>query len=402
MALVNESDSDASSNSGSSSISTRDTAPAFPKFSFLPPELRAQIWRAAIPTPGVNFFNAHSFPGDHAFANRSDSPPWLYLDMRRLDVEDTDSDVAAYDPSAWQARCAVRQVCCEARDACAIPNEKRASVTLTRPRRGLFIRAGDTKLRRLTPPLRNSPRSTDTNVGRNVPLAAGEVEEPKVTRTIQVHADDILCLSIENCSFNMPFEESHQEQPMEIGASEATLMSDEELEYVMGWSYDPQLTPLPVGVSRNQYCIELARGDSQALHVVSQVVPGMLGEVVDEDDTFNDDGYTAGGTDATNALDHGPKGRQIPTRKGELIMISALPQEIGSRSLVELTPSPEIYQDRFGDAYVPLPFTGPTNASGCPSYRLTKVWPEKNDARLRYVQSAQLKSPKGLFQPELS
>ena len=397
MAVVNKSDNDASSTSGSSSISTGDNAPAFPQFSSLPPELRVQIWRAAIPTPGVNFFNAHSFPGDHPFANRSDSPPWLYLDMRRLDVEDTDSDVASYDPSAWQARCAVRQACCEARDACAIPDEKRASVTLTRPCRGLFIRAGDTKLRRLTPPLRNSHRFDDINVGRNMALAAVEAEEPKVARTIQIHADDILCLSIENCSFNMPFEESHQEQLIVAAESRAALAWDEETQYIMGWSYDPQLTPLPVGVSRNRYCIELARGDSQALHVVSQVVPGMLGEVVDEDDTFNDDNYTEGGSDATNAPDPGPKGRQAPTRKGELVMISALPQEIGSRSLAELTPSPEIYYDRFGDAYVPLPFAGPTNASDCPSYRLTKVWPEKNDARLRYVQSAQLKSPKGLF-----
>ena len=394
---------DAGSTSGDST-STSDAAPTFPQFSLLPPELRAQIWRAAVPTPGVNFFNAHSFPRDHAGANRSTSPPWLYLDVRRLDVDDADDDAAAYDPSAWQARYSVRQACREARDVCAVPDEKRASVTLTRPQRGLFIRAGDEKLRRLTPLTSTTPPS---DAGLNGDAAA---VEPKVMRTIQVHADDVLCLSLENCSFSMPCEESLQDQNTAAAAAHGTALAPagNREDYDLGWSYDPQLTPLPVGVPRNRYCVELARGGAEALQVVSAVVPGMLHEIIDDgEDEEEDDGDAsdvdqARSEDAT--ADHAepesdiePEEHLPPERKGGLIMLDVHVQEIGSRSLTELTPCPEVYYDRFGDAYVPLPFanaSGTREPFGCPRYRLTKVWPEINDVRVRYIRSAQLRSPK--------
>ena len=393
-----------SSSSSSSSASTSDAAPAFPQFSSLPPELRAQIWRAAVPTPGINFFNTHSFPGDHPGANRSTSPPWLYLDVRRLDVADADADAAAYDPSAWQARYAVRQACREARDVCALPDEKRAAVTLTRPRRGLFVRAGDDQLRRLTP-LNSSTSPADGGVDGDA--AAAVAVEPKVTRTIQVHADDVLCLSLENCSFSMPCEENFQDQtPLGAALSSARDRDDHDL----GWSYDPQLTPLPAGVPRNRYCVELARGGVDALQVISEVVPGMLHEVLDDSDDDDNDGGddNAGDVDQARSenttADHpdpasgsAPSGRLPPGREGGLIMLDAHVQEIGSRSLAELTPCLEVYYDRFGDAYVPLPFAnaaGLRGPFGCPRFRLAKVWPERSNVRVRYLESAQLRSPK--------
>ncbi|KAH8163138.1 hypothetical protein CIB48_g5118 [Xylaria polymorpha] len=194
----NKEDTD-SSTSSSSSVSSTSEQFQFPLFTSLPPELRHHIWRLAVPSPGINFFNVHCFPNDHAGCNRSTSPPWAYLDLRRLSIEDSDAAVWEYDPSAWQARLAVRQTCREARDICSIPASKSAVLTLTRPRRGLFVRAGDGQLR-------NTPLRYDENENENKNKT--EESEPVVRRTIEVHIDDILSLSVENCSFNLPHEET--------------------------------------------------------------------------------------------------------------------------------------------------------------------------------------------------
>ena len=255
----------ASSSEGEGGEGEKEPAPpSFRPFTSLPPELRAQIWRtaAAISCPGINFFNVHAFPGDHPGVNRSDSPPWLYLDVRRLAIEDSDEKAARYDPSVWQARAAVRQTCREARDVCAIPAEKRATVVLTRPRRGLFVRAGDEQLRWRTPAAnpdvgggagQGGANANDRSGGSDDDNAiAGSIRYgPKVTRKIEVHVDDILCLALENCSFNMPYEEdSDTGMPPEFmpqSPSDTVAASPATPFYYIGWSYDPQLTPLPGG-----------------------------------------------------------------------------------------------------------------------------------------------------------
>ncbi|RYP03975.1 hypothetical protein DL764_004746 [Monosporascus ibericus] len=356
---------------------------SFPYFASLPPELRAQIWRAAIPAPGINFFNVHSFPGDHAGVNRSDSPPWLYLDMRRLAIEDSDEEVSEYDPSAWQARNAIRRTCREARDVCAIPPDKRATVVLTRPRRGLFIRAGDEQLRRLTPmAAMEEDRGHSSSRADTVVIS----HMPKASRVIHVHADDILSLSLENCSFNLPYEET-------FTASAETGGSDDD--YESGWAYDPQLTPLPVGVAQNRYCINVARDDREVMHAVAQVIPGMLAgaavgaEVEARPAETESESGSAPPPESQSPLLSGGVPAHYERRQGLLVMIDTHAQEMGDPILAGLTSAQEVYRDRFGNAYVPLPFTsGPIWGEDCFPYRLTRVWPDVTETRVQYLRES--------------
>ncbi|KAI1134708.1 hypothetical protein F5Y05DRAFT_197643 [Hypoxylon sp. FL0543] len=318
----------------------------FTKFPELPPEIRHQIWRAALPVPGISFFNVHCIPNDHPGANRSNSPPWLYLDLRRLSIDDDDEAVAEYDPSAWQARETLRRVCREARDMCALSESEAATITLTRPRRGLFVRAGDGQVRRLTPyTLRSGEATTES--------------EPLVYRKIQVRADDVLCLCFENCSFNLPYEEMAFSDSLDHPGSDDT---DE-----LGWTYDPQLMPyLPAAIPSSRFCLGMARA----------------GRIMLE----------SAGTSLLNLLvwsrEHHHK--WVLTRV-PLLMFDAYKQELGDRDLEELTPRREVLWDRFGDRYVALPW----ESDDLPAdYRLVKVWPENNDIRERYLRSALLQSPK--------
>ncbi|KAJ2985392.1 hypothetical protein NUW58_g5555 [Xylaria curta] len=81
-----------------------------------------------------------------------------------------------------------------------------------------------------------------------------------------------------------------------------------------------------------------------------------------------------------------------------LLLFDATIQDVGERRLDELTPHPEVYWDRFGDCYVRLPWrTGDFHLPDAYypiTYRLTKVWPESNDIRKSYLESAILRSPK--------
>ncbi|KAI0467699.1 hypothetical protein F4859DRAFT_230801 [Xylaria cf. heliscus] len=363
-----EEDTDSSSLSSTSSTAV----PQFAHFTSLPPELRHIIWHLAVPSPGINFFNVHCFPNDHAGCNRSTSPPWAYLDLRRLSIDDDDATVSCYDPSAWQARLAVRQTCREARDVCAIPRSKSAIITLTRPRRGLFVRAGDGQLRKT--PLR-APGSAGDNSSDTGPKPTIH-PEPAVRRTIEVHVDDILCLSVENCSFNLPHEETPWLPDEDEVDGLATGDADE------GWAYDPQLTPkLPTSIPASRLCASMARCSTALLHVTTDALFGLLYSHIP--------GY----------LDLRP-GELWPGRL--LLMFDAGTQAVGERNIEELTSTPEVVWDRFGDCYVRLPWrTGDFNPpDGFPiMYRLTKVWPETNDLRQRYLRSALLHSPKRPARP---
>jgi hypothetical protein len=125
---MSSSDTDMSSDQGSEA---EDSPLVFPYFSQLPPELRNEIWRNALPQQGLNFFNVHAAPNSHPGCSRSESPPFLCLDMRRLDIEDTDEEVSLYDPSVWQARHALRQTCREARAAVALEPGRRQTTKAT-------------------------------------------------------------------------------------------------------------------------------------------------------------------------------------------------------------------------------------------------------------------------------
>ncbi|CAJ2512551.1 Uu.00g055660.m01.CDS01 [Anthostomella pinea] len=353
--------SDDDSDSLSSSLTSSDALPSF-RFNELPPEIRHQIWRAVVPSAGINFFNVHCFPNDHPGTNRSTSPPRLYLDLRRLDIGDDDETVSQYDPSAWQSRSILSRTCHEARTLCAIPESKVAIITVTRPRRGLFIRAGDGQLRKLTP--LNDPR---------IKLSYSELSheqelvkpEPQISRKIQVHADDILCLSLENCSFNLPNAE-HPLMRDDLDDSRY-LTYDYDNDEDMGWVFDPILKPcLPSVIPIDRYCVSMARSSRPTLSSVRDVVAGLL--------------YM-----------WAPSTQWEEKQELLLIMFDAATQEPGERGLDELTPAGEVFWDRFGDCYVPLPWDSTLLRA---KYRLTKVWPETNDIRDRYLRSALLQSPK--------
>ncbi|KAI1487638.1 hypothetical protein F5X96DRAFT_133312 [Biscogniauxia mediterranea] len=413
----------------------------FSRFPELPPEIRHQIWLAAVPSPGINFFNVHVIPNDHPGANRSTSPPLARLDVRRLDIDDDDEHIATYDPSAWRARDALRCTCREARLVCAIPEGKSAHVILTRPRRGLFVRAGDGQLRQLTPlkePQRRPwPTSVnadgggggDLDAGLAAPVAAGghstvatttqqsssakslgerETEnkqqkqqpqqqtepEPLIYRTIRVHIDDMLCLSVENCSFNLPWEES----PLLRGASDFDNRSsdyddddDEDPDADLGWVYDPQFhPPLPSSIPPHRYCINLARGYRISLRAVQDIITGLI-----------------------QTTSPPPCVPSQTTQPQYLVMLDAVAQDPGGRTLAELNPAlaaaaaaaagnnegkndddaaaVAVFRDRYGDRYAPLPWDSRVLQARS---RLTKLWPEANDVRERYLRSALLPSPK--------
>ncbi|OTA87808.1 hypothetical protein M434DRAFT_399309 [Hypoxylon sp. CO27-5] len=339
--------------SPSSSPESPFSGTVFTKFPELPPEIRYQIWRTALPHPGINFFNVHCIPNDHPGANRSTSPPWLYLDLRRLSIDDDDEAVAEYDASAWQARETLRRVCREARNICTLSQFEVANITLTRPRRGLFVRAGDGQVKRLTPfTLSDVETSTEP--------------EPLEYRTVQVRADDVLCLSFENCSFNLPFEET---AISESGGHPGTFIVEDVNDDTdeLGWTYDPQLMPpLPVAIPTSRLCVGMARGGRRTLQVAGAILLSMLSFSREQPE------------------------EQMLTRL-PLLMLDAYKQELGDRNIEELTPRSEVLWDRFGDPYIALPW----DSTDLPAdYRLVKVWPESNDIRERYLQSALLQSPK--------
>ncbi|KAI0394169.1 hypothetical protein F5Y17DRAFT_272607 [Xylariaceae sp. FL0594] len=385
----NDIDSDYSDEPSSSTTPSESPSPSFPLFSSLPPELRHQIWRFAVPSPGINFFNLHCFPNDHDWCDRSNSPPWTYLDLRRLDIEHDDEEVARYDPSTWQARNAVRQACHEARVVCAIPAAQAATITLTRPKRGLFVRASDGQLRLNTPyfvePSQEDSQHQNQSGSNSTlypwrprpshPVISGDrLTEPVLRRTIQVHVQEMLVLSVENCSFNMPFEENAMTDPDAAAA-------DDDDDGDPGWSYDPELTPkLPLSIFPAQICINMVRCSVSQFRKLSEPIIGLMYGHIPEDLYLNEDG------DLTESLN---------------IMCDDMALDPGDRDLGELTPLPMVFRDRFGDCYVRLQWDPRPEwlDDSCELYRLMKVWPETNDVRKRYIRSAILSSPKRPARP---
>ncbi|KAL7629870.1 hypothetical protein AAE478_001393 [Parahypoxylon ruwenzoriense] len=337
---------------------SEDAIPVFTMFPQLPPEIRIQIWRAAIPYPGINFFNVHCIPNDHPGTNRSTSPSWLYLDLRRMSIDDDDDLVAEYDPSAWLVRDILRHTCREARAACALKPEEAAILTLTRPVRGLFVRAGDGQLRRTTP-------LYDT---KYMPQYAHTQVERLERRMIQICADDVLCLCVENCSFNLPYEE----MPAPDGGSMRSSLWPGETadEHEMGWAYDPQLMPkLSTNTPSHRLCVSMTHNSTPALRAADGVLNDLISGSLPKYDL-----------------------PEVP-----LIMFDAYEDDTHKPAATwkeELASSAEVFWDRFGDRYIKLPWE-PTALPA--DYRLTKVRPENGNNRERYLASAMLRSPKRLL-----
>ncbi|KAI1405006.1 hypothetical protein F4819DRAFT_502648 [Hypoxylon fuscum] len=346
-------ESEFESESESESEPEPELGPVFTRFSDLPPELRHQIWRAAVPSSGINFFNVHCIPNDHAGANRSTSPPWLYIDLRRLSIQDDDAKVAEYDPSAWQAREALRRTCREARLACTLPETDVANIILTRPKRGLFLRAGDGQLRNLVP---WKPPDNDPNGPTVSSVAPGT--EPLERRMIGVRKEDVLCLSLENCSFNLPHEEA-------VPIDSDRIPNDQ---WELGWAYDPQLMPgLPDAIPASKLCISVTREDPAILNAIADITGGLL---------------------------------TVPALP--MIMFDAQGHGLGDRRIEDLIPkesedeggSEGVFWDRFGDRYIQLR----CSSGHVPAkYRLVKIYPEVTDIRRRYLLSATIPSPKRPF-----
>lgn len=324
--------------SSASSPSPEPSERDFPLFTKLPPEIRHKIYLAAIPSPGINFFNVHSFPNDHQGANRSTSPPSLHLDLRRLSIDHDDAKVASYDPSAWQARHALRQTCREARTICAIPDDKMVRLTLSKPKRGLFVHAGDGLQRSMTPLQEALPKA-----------------EATVCRQVEVHADEVVSLSVENCSFNIVFEESTM---FHVGRD------DEEDEVNLGWAYDPQFRGAnSLGIRSNRFCLNLARDEWAAMRVMEEIAPALFEA-------------------ATGA---GPKASQLPDRG--FIMLDAEARPNRSPVFDEVP----MFWDRWDDCYIAIPWI---DDSLFMNTQLIKAGPERGPMRAKYYRSAMLKSPK--------
>ncbi|KAI1851600.1 hypothetical protein JX266_003062 [Neoarthrinium moseri] len=344
---MSDSDTDLSSRFSPGSLSASRQSPVaheaegdFPGFMRLPPEIRHQIYLAAIPSPGVNFFNVHSFPNDHKGANRSDSPPNLHLDLRRLSIEDDDHAVALYDPSAWQTRHALRQTCREARLVCAIPEDKIIRLTLSLPRRGLFTHAGDGLQRSMTP-LQKDPL-----------LQAESV----VYRQVEVHADDIVALSVENCSFNIVFEESTM---FHVGRD------DDEDEINLGWAYDPEFKGgRPLGIPRHRFCLNLARDDWATMRSMEEI---------------------------STALFEAATGGASQSGSGLIMLDDELETNKDRVRSQSYTQDPLGFWDRWGDHYITVPWSYEDLGMNT---QLIKAGPEREQMRTRYLRSAQLKSPK--------
>lgn len=319
-----------------------DSIVDFPSFIKLPPELRHKIYCAALPSPGINFFNVHSFPNDHEGANRSTSPPNLHLDLRRLNIEDDDDEVAEYDPSVWQTRHALRQTCQESRIICAIPGDKIIRLTLSVPKRGLFTVAGDGLQRSMTP----------------LQAAAGKAE-PSVCRQVEIHADDMVALSVENCSFNIVFEEATM---YHIGRD------DEEDELNLGWAYDPQFTDgAPLGIPSTRFCLNLARDDWATMRAMEEIAAALL------------EAATGDQINSTRPEDHG------------FIMLDSEQESLPELTRRNRNPDLTVFRDRWDDAYASVPW----DYEDLPMHlQLIKLSPEKETMRHRYLNSAILKSPK--------
>lgn len=325
---------------------------SFSSFMRLPPEIRHQIYLAAIPSPGVNFFNVHSFPNDHPGANRSTSPPNLHLDLRRLSIDDDDDDVAKYDPSVWQTRHALRQTCREARIICALPEDKVLRLTLSVPKRGLFTHAGDGLQRSMTPFQEPDPDVPgDQHFINSV--------EPVVYRRIEVHADDVVALSVENCSFNIVFEESTM---FHVGRD------DEEEENNLGWAYDPQFKDgRPLGIPRTTFCLNLARDDWATMRALEEIAVALR----------------EAATGATEFI-AGIWNRGFVMLDAETNTVEELAEKYPKEYL-------DRYRDRWDDTYLSIPW----DYEDLPMNRqLIKMRPEKTSVRARYFGSAILKSPK--------
>ncbi|KAI6087632.1 hypothetical protein F4821DRAFT_101875 [Hypoxylon rubiginosum] len=328
----------------------------FTRFMELPPELRHKIWRDALPTPGINFFNVHCIPNDHPGTNRSTSPSWLYLDLRRISIDDDDDDVEEYDPSTWYLRSDLSAVCREARAICAKPSET-AIITLTRPKRGLFVRAGDGQLRSLVP----------TNPAKDAS------PEPLVRRHIRVSVNDILCLSVENCSFNLPYEELPAGEGggnvgtrwEDRGGFDFDVDVDSDIdEEELGWAYDPLLMPaIPYTIPERRRCMNMARPDRTFLNSATEVGSQIMAENPED------------------------------PRNIDMVMFDAHNQVLSDRLVKDLARlgdgMGDVCWDRFGDHYVQLPDVD----NG--QYVLAKVWPEYEiGLRERYLQSASIQSSK--------
>ncbi|ORY64495.1 uncharacterized protein BCR38DRAFT_435291 [Pseudomassariella vexata] len=243
-------------------MSATSSLAVFPKFTLLPPELRHQIYLEAIPSPGINFFNVHTWLKDHEGCNKETTPPHLYLDLRRMAIEDDDEAVSRYDPSTWQVRYALRQTCREARRMCAIPSDKVKTLKMTRPKRGLYLKAGDDRLRSETPLVEED---------------ALPDREPRVSREIQFHADEIVSLSIQNCSLNLPFEHSPVIRRERKADFPALTESD------MGEAYVPLFNDPSscLGIAEDKFCLSLTRDDhGPALSwAISEILPSFLESV---------------------------------------------------------------------------------------------------------------------------
>ncbi|KAK8052235.1 hypothetical protein PG993_003620 [Apiospora rasikravindrae] len=401
--------SEQDSDTASSVSVASEPSPVFHKFTKLPPEIRHHIFSAAIPKPGINFFNLHTFPNDHPGANRSTSPPSLYLDMRRMAIEDDDEDVAEYDPSCWQARHALRQTCREARSVCAIPEEKRIPLTLTVPKRGLFVRAGDGLLRSMMP-LEAPRRGRD---GSEPTVAELPETERVVHRVVEVSADELFVLSVENCSFNLPFEES----PALRGEDDD---DDADEDNDMGWSFDPEFRPCGVGrrgsrflgIPASKFCIGLARppNDStvQALQEAymaiwcavtgwDPVVPMLQSPEAAR--LLTDDSFPA--MEANVAVFD----EIFQAQESSLAVFEDTCDFVGRRpsptTHKRLNPVRVAYRDRWDDRYTEVATHDddffPIESIMSPTLTartLVKLGPEKSDVRERYMRSAILQSPK--------
>jgi hypothetical protein len=260
----------------------------------------------------------------------------------------------------------------------------------------------------------------DEDYGENE-LAAPPPED-WVYRQIEVHAEDeMICLSVENCSFNLPAEEANNGN----GGQSHLSPSDNDLDE-FGWSYDPQFyrPAETLGIRPGRYCLNLARSDSVSTRILTTEVAWDLLEAV----TGSRLGRTIGQNEffsaslASEILSR-RENDQILEQQEPWLMLDADTTILDGGRLVQYTSAShcslrpgesyvdedgrafyygEAFYDRFGDVYIHRRFEGEDGQRrGYPLYtrrQLVKIRPEKTDMRKQYMESATLRSPKKINQ----
>lgn len=210
-----------------------DAGPVFHRFPDLPAEIRHEIWRAAMPTPGLNFLtvipvlvggsvgspsasapkqNVHVAHIDAAFPGKLLIVGRLYDKSRRngtCRLFWASPSPSADDSSVWRTRHTLMSTCHEARTILMPPPHKLARMTLRRP-------------------------VPEDCTAADAGLATSPYSYRTMSHDIVLHTDEMLVVNVEACAEAMRW----------LG------------ERNQGYRWSTQLPPVPRCIPTEQICID--------------------------------------------------------------------------------------------------------------------------------------------------